>query len=103
MSVDVPLGLNFNMVQVFVFLAIMAQITGLRAGKAYHKLVNVHIYEDQIPAVLEMLSREPKETPAFIMDPRITSLEDLETWVTTDNFRVIGYESHPPIKIPFSV
>jgi len=31
-SCDVPLGLNFNQVQVFVFLALMAQITGKKSG-----------------------------------------------------------------------
>ena len=38
-SCDVPLGLNFNQVQVFVFLALMARITGKKAGTAYHKIV----------------------------------------------------------------
>ena len=47
-SCDVPLGLNFNMVQVFFFLQIMAQITGNKPGLAYHKIVNAHIYEDQL-------------------------------------------------------
>lgn len=56
-SCDVPLGLNFNMVQVYVFLELMAQITGLQPGKAYHKIINAHIYEDQLDAVYEMLER----------------------------------------------
>ncbi|WP_418138367.1 thymidylate synthase [Marinomonas sp. RS-M-Aa-14] len=47
-SCDVPLGLNFNMVQVYVLLAIVAQITGKKPGKAFHKIVNAHIYEDQL-------------------------------------------------------
>ncbi|MDX1360594.1 MAG: thymidylate synthase, partial [Pseudoalteromonas tetraodonis] len=36
-SCDVPLGLNFNQIQCFVLLALVAQITGHKAGKAYHK------------------------------------------------------------------
>lgn len=43
-SCDVPLGLNFNQVQVFFLLKIMAQISGLKPGKAYHKIVNAHIF-----------------------------------------------------------
>jgi len=33
----------------------------------------------------------------------IKSLEDLETWVTLDDFKVEGYEYHPSIQYPFSV
>ena len=47
-SCDVPLGQNFNQIQVFTLLALMAQITGHKAGKAYHKIVNAHIYEDSV-------------------------------------------------------
>ena len=46
-SCDVPLGLVFNQIQVFTLLALVAQITGHKAGLAYHNIVNAHIYEDQ--------------------------------------------------------
>ena len=59
-SCDVPLGLNFNQIQVFTFLALMAQITGNKPGKAYHKIVNAHIYEDQLDLMRDVqLRREP--------------------------------------------
>ena len=103
-SCDVPLGLNFNQVQVFAFLALMAQITGKKAGKAYHKIVNAHIYEDQLELMQNVqLKREPFASPQLKINPKITSLEDLETWVTMDDFEVVGYQCHDPIKYPFSV
>ncbi|OED54553.1 thymidylate synthase [Aliivibrio fischeri] len=103
-SCDVPLGLNFNMVQVYFLLAIVAQITGHKAGKAYHKIVNAHIYEDQLELMQTVqLKREPLQAPIFKINPEIKSLEDLETWVTMDDFEVVGYESHEAIKYPFSV
>ena len=103
-SCDVPLGLNFNMVQVYVFLAIMAQITGKKPGVAYHKLVNAHIYEDQLAPMRDIqLKREPLAPATFHINPEIKSLEDLETWVTLDDFWVEGYECHEAIKYPFSV
>ena len=103
-SCDVPLGLNFNQVQVFAFLALMAQITGKKAGKAYHKIVNAHIYEDQLELMQDVqLKREPFASPQLKINPKITSLEDLETWVTMDDFEVVGYQCHDPIKYPFSV
>jgi len=103
-SCDVPLGLNFNMVQVYALLAIMAQITGKKPGKAYHKIVNAHIYDNQIELMKDVqLKREPLGTPTFKINPDIKSLEDLETWVTKDDFTVEGYECHDPIKYPFAV
>lgn len=103
-SCDVPLGLNFNMVQVYFFLAIMAQITGKKPGKAYHKIINAHIYEDQYDLMKDVqLTREPLDVPQFFINPEIKTLEDLETWVTKDDFQVDGYEHHDPINYPFSV
>lgn len=103
-SCDVPLGLNFNMVQVYFLLAIMAQITGNKAGQAYHKIVNAHIYEDQLELLRDVqLKREPFPAPKLIINPDIKSLEDLETWVSLDDFEVEGYQHHESIKYPFSV
>ena len=103
-SCDVPLGLNFNQVQVFALLAIVAQITGHKPGKAYHKIVNAHIYEDQLPLMQEVqLKREPFPSPQLHINPDIKSLEDLETWVTMDDFEVTGYQHHEAIQYPFSV
>lgn len=103
-SCDVPLGLNFNQLQVFVLLALMAQITGKKAGVAYHKIVNAHIYEDQLALMRDVqLTREPFASPRLIINPDIKSLQDIETWVTMDDFRVEGYQHHEPIQYPFSV
>ena len=103
-SCDVPLGQNFNQVQVFFFLAIMAQITGNKPGLAYHKIVNAHIYEDQLELMRDVqLKREPFAAPQLQINPDIKSLEDLETWVTMDDFEVTGYQHHDPISYPFSV
>ena len=53
-SCDVPLGLNFNQIQVFTFLALMAQITGKKAGKRFLHMVMPHFNEDQLDSILEM-------------------------------------------------
>ncbi|MEC7701645.1 MAG: thymidylate synthase [Pseudomonadota bacterium] len=103
-SCDVPLGLNFNQIQCFVLLALMAQITGYKAGKAYHKIVNAHIYENQLELMRDVqLKREPFPEPKLHINPDIKSLEDIETWVSTNDFSIEGYECHEPIKYPFAV
>ncbi|TMP83804.1 thymidylate synthase [Pseudoalteromonas phenolica] len=103
-SCDVPLGQNFNQIQVFTLLALMAQITGHKPGKAYHKIVNAHIYEDQLELMRDVqLKREPFPSPKLHINPEIKTLEDIETWVTLDDFNVEGYQYHEPIAYPFSV
>lgn len=103
-SCDVPLGLNFNQIQVFTLLALMAQITGHKPGMAYHKIVNAHIYEDQLQLMRDVqLKRKPFAPPQLNINPDIRSLKDLETWVTLDDFDVVGYQHHDPIAYPFSV
>ena len=82
----------------------MAQITGHKAGKAYHKIVNAHIYEDQLKLMRDVqLKREPYPAPILHINPAIKTLEDIETWVTLDDFEVEGYQYHEPIAYPFSV
>ena len=103
-SCDVPLGLNFNQIQVFTLLALVAQITGHKPGKAFHKIVNAHIYEDQLELMRDVqLKREPFDSPSLKINPDIKSLEDIEQRVTIDDFAVEGYRHHDPIAYPFSV
>jgi|TARA_Y100000815_G_scaffold91711_1_gene80650 thymidylate synthase len=103
-SCDVPLGLNFNQIQVFTLLALMAQITGKTPGIAYHKIVNAHIYEDQLDLMRTVqLKREPFQPPQLHINFDIKALEDIESWVTLDDFIVEGYRHHDPIVYPFSV
>ncbi len=103
-SCDVALGLNFNQIQVFTLLLLMAQITGNKPIKAYHKIVNAHIYEDQLDLLQNIqLKRKPFAAPKLFVNPNIKTLKDIETWVTLDDFNVEGYQHHEPINYPFSV
>ena len=103
-SCDVPLGLNFNQIQVFVLLALIAQITGKTPGLAYHKIVNAHIYEDQLELMRTVqLKRTPFASPKLHINPDIKSLKDIESWVSMDDFEVEGYQHHEAITYPFSV
>lgn len=103
-SDDLPLGHGFNQLQVGWLLMIMAQITGLKPAKAFHKIVNVHIYEDQLELLRDVqLKRDPFPSPRMEINPDIKTLEDLETWVTVDDFKLVDYKHHPAIKYEFSV
>ncbi|EJB4242380.1 thymidylate synthase [Salmonella enterica] len=104
-SNDFLLGQVFNMVQCYALLAIMAQITGLKPGIARQKIINLHIYEDQYNVLMEhkQFDREPFAPPTLEINPNITTLDDVLTWVSKDDFTVRGYEHHPAIAYPFTV
>lgn len=71
-SVDYCLGLNFNSIQCYVLLSLMAKLTGLKAGIATHHMINVHIYEEHIPNLLMQMERPIEE-----LNPSI----DIKHWV----------------------
>lgn len=102
-SCDVPLGLNFNMVQLHFFLKLMARITGNKAGTVYHKIVNAHIYEDQYDLAKVEARRLPFDAPTMSISADIQTLEDVENVFTLDHVKVSGYEHHDAIKYPLSV
>lgn len=103
-SDDLPLGHAFNQVQVAWLLLVMAKITGLKPGVAYHKIVNAHVYEDQLDTLRTVqLVREPRELPTMVLPEDLETLEDLETWITPEHFDLVGYEPHDAIKYEFSV
>lgn len=105
-SVDVPLGLNFNMVQVWFLCFITAKLTDLEMGTCTHHLVNCHIYENQIKLAKEQVQREPFPAPKFICKRPIT-FNDVMYLIDKDNFDIYfdieDYQYHPPIKYPFTV
>lgn len=104
-SNDFLLGQVFNMVQCYMLLALMAQITGLKPGLAKQKIINLHIYEDQYNVLMEykQFDRKPFESPKLWIDPDIKTLEDVLTWVDKDCFQVFDYNHHPAISYPFTV
>ena len=103
-SCDVPLGLNFNMIQVYTLLALMAQITGHIPGLAHHKIVNAHIYADQLEPMRDIqLKRSPLPSAKLHINPEIKTLADLESWVSLADFKVTDYQHHAAIAYPFSV
>ncbi|WP_459782559.1 thymidylate synthase, partial [Photobacterium sp. R1] len=59
---------------------------------------------DQLALMRDVqLKREPYPSPRLVINPEIKSLDDLETWVTMDDFKVEDYQHHEPIQYPFSV
>lgn len=102
-SDDTPLGHPYNQIQCGMFLMLMAQITENMAGIAYHKIVNAHIYEDQLDIMVNtQLDRVPYDLPRLVINPNIKTLKDVTEWVTPADFELEGYCYYPAVKYPFS-
>lgn len=101
-SVDTPLGAPFNLASMSLLLLIIAKAVGMVAGDAFWIGGDTHIYINQIEGVKEQLKREPMELPKMKIMKELNSLEDILE-LTIDDFKLLGYESHPPIKFELSV
>lgn len=102
-SADVPLGLVANMQQVWLTLALMARITGHKAGIATHVINNPHIYENQLEAFEMQMMRKPIECSRSLwIDLSVRTLDDVLALTGTSKFDLTEYYSYPPIKYEFT-
>jgi thymidylate synthase len=102
-SCDMPLGVPFDITGYAWLLAVIAQISRLKAGTFTHFLWDMHIYENQVELLKEQLAREPFALPTIKINPAITDIKDLLTWVTPEDFELEGYRHHEPINYPLAV
>jgi thymidylate synthase len=98
-SGDVGLGIPFNFTQYAVLVHMVAQVTGLKAGKLNHYINNAHIYENHFEPIKQQLTREPFEAPKLWINPEITNFYDF----SVDDIRLIEYKHHPKIEMDVAV
>ncbi|MBU0614835.1 MAG: thymidylate synthase [Nanoarchaeota archaeon] len=97
-SVDVALGLPFNIASYGLLLHILAKETGLKEGKLVGFLGDAHIYKNHVDGLREQISREPKKLPKI----KTNNFTSIFEWKYTDS-EVEGYEHHPRIKFEIAV
>jgi thymidylate synthase len=97
-SVDVALGLPFNIASYALLLHLLAKESRLGEGRLIGFLGDVHIYVNHIEAIKEQCNREPKPL-SVIKTEKFTSIFD---WHYGDSV-VEGYEPHPAIKFEIAV
>jgi thymidylate synthase len=97
-SVDVALGLPFNIASYGLLLHLLAKEAGLGEGRLIGFLGDVHIYVNHIDGIRQQLERSPKPLPK-IKTEKFTSIFD---WQYGDSV-VEGYDPHPAIKFEIAV
>ena len=98
-SVDVPLGLPFNIASYAFLLEMFAQQVNMVPGMLIGDLSNVHIYQNQMDGVKEQLSRDTSKFKSPKL--KLNKAKDIFSYKLED-FEIVDYESDPTIKFPLS-
>lgn len=103
-SADFLIGSCFNIGQYALLAHMVAHVTGHKATKLVYSPADCHIYEDQLPFVIEQLQREPKPEVRckVTLDPKVTELHGFGL----GNMKFEGYDKdsvHPNIPYPVAV
>ncbi len=98
-SVDVFLGLPFNIASYALLTHLLAHHLGYKVGELIISMGDTHIYENHVEQVKEQLSRKEFPAPTLILNPTVTNIFDVKM-----NDIVLGnYDSHGQIKAVMAV
>ena len=97
-SVDVALGLPFNIASYGLLLTLLAQESGYKPGTLIGFLGDTHIYENHIEGLKDQLERLPRELPCI----RTRDFESIFNWKYTDTV-LYNYQCHPSINFEIAV
>ena len=98
-SADLPLGVPYNIASYALLTCMVAQACNLEIGDFVHTFGDMHIYVNQLDGIEEQLKREPLALPTLYLNPKVQNIFDF----VYDDIRLVGYNSHPTIKMPVAV
>ena len=98
-SADIFLGVPFNIASYALLTMMIAQVTGLKPGEFIHTLGDAHIYLNHMEQVKLQLTRDPKPLPRMVINQRVKDIN----YFVYDDFKLEGYDPHPPIKASVAV
>lgn len=109
-SNDIGLGAPFNLAEGAALLHLVGRLTGYTPRWFTYFIGDAHIYENHLPMLQEQLRREPLPAPRLVIAERVPEYaatgryepEWLETIEPAD-FRLEGYQHHPPLTAPMAV
>jgi thymidylate synthase len=98
-SVDVFLGLPFNIASYALLTHMIAHVCDLKVGELIISTGDTHIYNNHLDQVREQLTRAPLELPTLWLNPDVTSIDNF----TMNDVKLIDYKSMDSIKAPMAV
>ena len=97
-SIDIMLGLPFNIASYALLLHLLAKETGLKEGKLVGFLADVHLFENHEEGAREQLSRDPEKYPLATIETE--NWKSIFEWKGEDT-KVLNYQSYD--RIPFEI
>ncbi|MEX2596956.1 MAG: thymidylate synthase [Salibacteraceae bacterium] len=98
-SADVFLGVPFNIASYALLTMMIAQVCDLALGDFVHTFGDAHLYSNHFNQAREQLSRDIKPLPKMNLKPTVKNILDFQF----DDFHLIDYHPHAPIKAPVAV
>jgi thymidylate synthase len=98
-SADVFLGVPFNIASYALLTMMLAQVCELECGDFVHTFGDAHLYSNHVEQARIQLQRQPRRLPLMLLNPDIRSVFDFKY----EDFSIIDYDPHPPIKAPIAV
>lgn len=100
-SADMGLGVPFNVTSYSLLTHMVAHVCGLKAREFVHVMGDTHVYINHVEALKAQLERKPLPFPALRIKER-ENLKEIDHF-TMDDFELVGYKCHPPIKMDMAV
>lgn len=93
-SCDTFLGVPFNITQYAALTYMFAHVNGLKPGEMHFNQVDVHIYEEHIDQIKEMIERRKDALPAPVVwiNPEIKSFYDFDNTREMKDFQLVNYQ-----------
>ena len=102
-SVDVFLGLPFNILSYSILTNLIAIYTGYKCGELIISTGDTHIYSNHFSQAQECLNRIPLSKPFFIFNKDKILQSNYLLNLPLDSISIKGYLYHPMIKAPMAV
>lgn len=105
-SVDVFLGLPYDIAMYGLLLEMLAKGSGYKAGQLIGQLGDCHLYKNHIDQAKEQLSRDFKPLPTLDLSFGLNLQEGANDFIfipSINMFKLNNYESHPRIKAELAV